>query len=93
MRSRSIGMLLAALIMAFTVSMIIIIFWSLQNRVPPASAAAKPMVQGAPSSRLPVAGDAAPARVLGQGGKNLALGSITRWLVAPWLSNRADAKR
>jgi flagellar basal body-associated protein FliL len=69
MSSRSIGILLAALIIALTIGMIIIFFWSLQNRVPPASGAAKPMVQGAPSSRLPVAGNATPARVLVQGGK------------------------
>jgi flagellar basal body-associated protein FliL len=69
MSSRSIGVLLAALIIALTLGMIIIFFWSLHNRVPPASAAAKPMVQGAPSSRLPVAGNATPARVLVQGGK------------------------
>jgi flagellar basal body-associated protein FliL len=69
MSSRSIGILIAALIIALTVGMIIIFFWSLQNRVPPASGAAKPMVQGAPSSRLPVGGDAAPSQVLLHAGK------------------------
>jgi flagellar basal body-associated protein FliL len=69
MSSRSIGMLLAALIIALTVGMIIIFFWSLQNRVPPGSGAARPMVQGAPSSRLPVGSNATPARVLVQEGK------------------------
>jgi len=53
MSSRSIGILLAALIIALTVGMIIVFFWSLQNRVPPASSAAKPIVQGAPSARSP----------------------------------------
>jgi flagellar basal body-associated protein FliL len=51
MSSRSIGILLAALIIALTVGMIIVFFWSLQNRVPPASNPAKPIVQGAPSAR------------------------------------------
>jgi flagellar basal body-associated protein FliL len=70
MCSRSIGILLAALIIALTVGMIIVFFWSLQNWVPPASSAAKPIVQGAPSSDLQVGGDAARSQALLQAGKD-----------------------
>jgi flagellar basal body-associated protein FliL len=52
MSSRPISTLILALIVALTIGFAIIVVWSLQNRVPPAAGAAKPLSQ-APAARIP----------------------------------------
>lgn len=52
MSSRPISTLILALIVALTIGFAIIVVWSLQNRVPPAAGAAKPLSQ-APAGRIP----------------------------------------
>ncbi|MBB5713029.1 hypothetical protein FHT02_004291 [Sphingomonas xinjiangensis] len=64
MRPRPVSILILALILGVSAGIAALFIWSMQNRVPPATQSAKPMVQGASSSGVPAELNGAPARVM-----------------------------